>query len=125
VNSVQITFRGMTVSEALAEHIRDEYEALGRYHDRIHSCHVVIEQPHRHKSHGREFQCHITLHVPGRELAVSRGPSDPAQREDPYETVDEAFRAARRMLIAYAQKRHDHAHGPLPEMDEAPMKESA
>jgi ribosomal subunit interface protein len=110
VNRVQITFRGMTVSEALSEHIEDEYEALGRYHDRIHSCHVVIEQPHRHKSQGREFQCHITLHVPGRELAVSRGPSDPTLREDPYETVAEAFRAARRMLIAYAQRRHDHAH---------------
>jgi ribosomal subunit interface protein len=125
VNFVQITFRGMTVSEALAEHIRDEYEALGRYHDRIHSCHVVIEQPHRHRSQGREFQCHITLHVPGRELAVSRGPSDPVRREDPYETVGEAFRAARRMLIAYSQRRHDHAHGPEPESAEPALKESA
>jgi ribosomal subunit interface protein len=124
LNSVQITFRGMAVSEALSVHIQDEYEALGRYCDRIQSCHVVIEQPHRHKSQGRAFQCHITLHVPGRELAVSRGPSDPVKREDPYETVDEAFRAARRMLVAHTQKQHDHAHGPVPAMAEEPTEGS-
>lgn len=108
MNPIQITFRHMTVSDALAEHIEGEYEKLARYFDGIVSGHAVVEQAHRHQSRGRHFQIHLTLRVPGRELVVSKDPSERESREDPYEAVDEAFGAMSRMLKAYADRLQDH-----------------
>ena len=96
MNPAQITFRGMEVSDALTEHIQSEYENLFRFNDRIQSCHVTVEQPHRHKRQGREFQVHLSLKIPGRELAVTRAHEE--NLENPHALVEETFRAARRML---------------------------
>ncbi len=104
MNPIQITFRGMSTSEALSEHIRGEYEALLAVYDRVSSAKVVVEQAHRHQQKGRHFQVHLTLHVPGKELAVTRDPAERETREDAYAAVDEAFRAARRMLEEYADR---------------------
>ncbi len=103
MNPAQITFRGMDVSEALSEHIRDQYEKLFRFNERITSCHVVVEQPHRHKQKGRAFEVRLTLTLPGHEVAVTRGHEE--VQENPYALVDELFKAARRMLTGLAGKR--------------------
>jgi ribosomal subunit interface protein len=104
LNPIQITFRGMEVSEALAEHIRGEYDRLVHVYDRISSAHAVVEQPHRHQQKGRHFQCHLTLRVPGKELVVNRDPAERDAREDAYAAVDETFRAARRMVEEHADR---------------------
>jgi ribosome-associated translation inhibitor RaiA len=105
LNPIQITFRGMTVSEALAGHIEAEYDKLLRLHDRVRSAHAVIEQAHRHHQKGNHFQCHLTVRVPGRDVVVSRTHDDRAERnEDAYAVVDDAFRAARRMLAEHVER---------------------
>lgn len=108
MNPIQVTFRGMTVSEALAAHIQSEYEKLGRVFDRIQSGHAVVEQAHRHHVKGRHFQVHLNVHVPGKEIVVNRDPAERDSREDPYEAVDEAFAAALRQLKSHAERLHDY-----------------
>lgn len=105
MNRIQITFRGMTVSEALAAHIEAEYENLRRFYDRVQSGHAVVEQAHRNHHKGNHFQCHLTLRVPGRELVVSKTHEDREERnEDAYAVVDDTFRAARRMLQEHVER---------------------
>ncbi|MGA9523997.1 MAG: HPF/RaiA family ribosome-associated protein [Myxococcaceae bacterium] len=104
MNPIQITFRGMSTSEALAEHIRGEYDKLVELYHRISSAHAVVEQAHRHQQKGRHFQCHLTLRVPGKDLAVTRDPVDREAREDAYAAVDEVFQIARRMLQEHVEK---------------------
>jgi ribosomal subunit interface protein len=105
--ALQITYRGMESSEALSEHIRDEAGKLEQFFDGIVGCHVVVEEPHRHKHQGNAFHVRLDLHVPGREIVVGR---EPAERTNPdaYAAVAEAFDAARRQLQHYAETVRAH-----------------
>jgi ribosomal subunit interface protein len=100
--ALQITYRGMETSEALSEHIRDQAEKLEQFFDGIVGCHVVVEEPHRHKQHGNNFHVRVDLHVPGKEIVVGRDPGE-RSTEDAYVAVTEAFDAARRQLQHYAE----------------------
>lgn len=105
--ALQITYRGMESSEALSEHIRDEAEKLEQFFDGIVGCHVVVEEPHRHKQQGNAFHVRLDLHVPGREIVVGREPSE-RSTPDAYVAVAEAFDAARRQLQHYAESVRAH-----------------
>lgn len=102
---LQITHRQMETSEALDEHIEAEAEKLERYFDKIMSCRVVVELPHRHQHKGQHFHVVVDLSVPGREIVVGRDPDERVTNEDPYVAVTEAFKAARRQLKDTAQRR--------------------
>ena len=113
---LQITFRGFSSSDALSHVIREEADKLEEFYDRITSCRVVIEQPHRHHRKGKHFHVRIDLTVPGTELVAGRDPADNEGFEDPFVAVTESFRAARRMLQDWAQRRRDvKARGEVPE----------
>jgi cold shock CspA family protein len=101
---LQITFRHMEPSEAMRYLIRDEADKLEELFDRITSCHVTFDQPHRHKSQGNHFRVRIEVKVPGHDIVVSRDPAEHAEHEDPQITVREAFDAARRQLQDVVQK---------------------
>jgi ribosomal subunit interface protein len=98
---LQITYRGMTQSEALSSHIREHLEKLEHFFDGIQGCRVVVDEPHRHKSQGKHFHVLVDLTVPGREIVVGRDPVEHRNFEDPYIAVSEAFEAARRQLERY------------------------
>jgi ribosomal subunit interface protein len=102
---LQITHRQMETSEALDQHIEAEAEKLERYFDKIISCRVVVELPHRHKSKGQHFHVVVDLTVPGREIVVGRDPDERVSHEDPYVAVSEAFKSIGRQLKSQAQKR--------------------
>ena len=97
---VQITFRDMSPSPGIAAHVERRAAKLDTYYDRIVKCHVVVEAPHRHKTHGKRFHVRIDLHVPGRELVVSRNPDD--AKEDAHVAIDDAFADAERVLEDFA-----------------------
>lgn len=101
----EITFRGMSPSEAVEAAVRDRVEWLSRVYGRIQHCHVSIAQPHRHKRHGRRFEVRVTVGVPGRELAITHDPGRGATHEDAYSALADAFDAARRQLQGHAQTR--------------------
>ncbi len=129
ITPVQTTFRNMEGSLALAARIQEEADKLERYYDRITSCRVVVEAPHRHHRHGEPFHVRIELGVPGKQLVVAHEPA--AKHEDQREwhkhlevqgphkdvsvAIRDAFKAIRRQLRDYVHcLRHDvKTHEPI------------
>ncbi len=115
----QTTFRNMPPSEAVAARVQKETEKLGKYFDRITSCAVVIEAPHKHRHHGEPFHVRIELGVPGKELVVTQKPTVrsilkqdtngrvhkaqaiEAPHKDVYIAIRDGFAAVRRQLRDY------------------------
>ena len=61
----QINFRGMEPSPSVEEVVRERIARLGRFHDRITFCAVVIEAPHRHGRQGKLYRVLVDIAVPG------------------------------------------------------------
>ena len=101
---LQITFRDMEPSEAVETKIRERAAKLDEYYDRIMSCRVVVEAPHRHSHQGKLFHVRIDLTVPNGELVVNREPAAHHAHEDVYVAVRDAFNAAQRRLADYARR---------------------
>ncbi len=106
---LQITIRDMEHSDALETHIRDKADKLNEFFDRIMSCRVVVEMPHKHHHQGKQFNVRIDIGVPGSEIVVNRD-----HAEDVYVALRDAFDAAKRQLEDYARKLQGHvkAHAP-------------
>ena len=102
---VQVTFRGLSQSDALESLIREHAEKLDQFYSHIMSCRVVFEAQHRHQHQGKLYHVRIELSVPGQELVVSREQHDNPAHEDGYVVVRDAFQAARRQLEEFAQRR--------------------
>lgn len=113
---LQVTWRGMAESDALATLIRTRFVKLYRFHRRILGCRVLIEQPHHHQHAGEHVRVRIDLSVPGQELVVDREPAEGAAHEDAYVAVREAFNAMRRQLEDYVRVRRGFTktHAPAP-----------
>lgn len=113
----------MPPSDALFSRIQEETDKLGQFFDRITSCHVVVEAPHRHHHRGEPFHIRVALMVPGKELVVSHEPpareaikttgfavrthkQDELQvaHKDAYVAIRDSFAAMRRQL-------QDYVHG--------------
>jgi len=101
---IQISFRDMEPSEAIEAKIRERGAKLDRYYDRIMSCRVVVEAPHRRHHQGKLFHVRVDLTVPNGELVVSREPEDHHSHEDVYVAVRDAFDATQRRLADYARR---------------------
>ena len=113
---LQLTFRNMPPSEAVETHIREKTVKLDLFCDRIMSCRVVVEAPHRRHHKGKLFHVRIDMTVPGAELVVNREPSKRAAHKDVYVAIRDAFGGARRMLQDYTrrQRRQVKLHEALP-----------
>lgn len=96
---LQITIRGIEHSDALETHIRSKADKLDEFFDRIMSCRVVVEVPHKHHHQGKQFTVRIDIGVPGSEIVVNRD-----HAEDVYVALRDAFDAAKRQLEDYARK---------------------
>ena len=112
---VQITFRNMDPSDAIAARIRDRVRKLEEFHDRITRCRVVVEAAkRRHKS--TAYQVHIDVVLPGGEVAVSRDHLDRRPDNDMNVAIRNAFDAIQKQLQARAAKmrREVKTHGAPP-----------
>jgi ribosomal subunit interface protein len=96
---LQITVRNVSLSEAAEDNIRTRAARLDRYFDRIMSCRVVVEAPHRHHRKGLRYNVRIDMTVPGEELVIKREP-----HEDLYVAIRDAFDAAKRQLESYVRR---------------------
>jgi ribosomal subunit interface protein len=101
---LQITFRNMDSSEAIAAKIRERAAKLDRYHDHIMSCRVVVEAPHRHHLRGHLYHVRVDVTVPNGELLVTRDPPQHEAHKDVYVAIRDAFDAAARQLEDYARR---------------------
>ncbi len=125
---LKITFRDMPPSKAVEANIREKAAKLESFYDRIMSCRVIVEAPHRHHHKGKAYQVRIDITVPGGELVINRAPkrlkaaklptvepiekdfseshepSKHAAHEDIYVAIRDAFNAAGRRLQDYARR---------------------
>jgi ribosomal subunit interface protein len=101
-STVQLTLKGMPVSQALKTHVYDKAEKLKRY--RLTHCRIVIELPEKHKHQGKLYAVHIELSVPGKVFAVTR-----KQAEDVYVAVRDAFKVLERQLAEHTSKQDTRA----------------
>jgi ribosomal subunit interface protein len=90
---LQVTYRDMQRSDALDARIRNKAAKLEEFHPGVISCHVVVEERHRHRQQGKQFTVSIDLRVPGHEVVVNRD-----HHEDVYVAARDAFAAAGRKL---------------------------
>lgn len=98
---LQITIRDVEHSEALETRIRNKAAKLEEFFDRIVSCRVVVEMPHKHHHQGKQFNVRIDIGVPGSEIVVNRD-----HDEDVYVALRDAFDAAKRQIEDYSRKIH-------------------
>jgi cold shock CspA family protein len=141
----QVTFRGLTHSDALESDVLERVAWLEQFYAGIVRCRVIVELPHRHRRDGRHFHVRIEITVPGGEpIVISPEPSlhgrlkhvgaDVHRKETEIEAVHryaavairEAFDAARRRLEDVAReqrgavKTHEvPAHGEVVELETA------
>jgi cold shock CspA family protein/ribosome-associated translation inhibitor RaiA len=104
---LEIAFHNMDSSESLERMIREHVERLDKRFGRLIGCRVSVEALHRQHQTGNIYECHIVLSIPGRDLAVSRGPHHAKQHyanPDVRVSVREAFEAAERQLLAYKRQ---------------------
>ena len=118
---LQITFRNVQRSSAVANVIECEMAKLCRFYDRLTSCRVIVEAPNRHHRWGDPFHIRIDLDVPREKIVIKHSPAlrcaiareagrsfkhiEPdVPHKDVYLAVRDAFDAARRRLEAYARR---------------------
>lgn len=100
---LEIEFKSLPSSPALSAVIRGRVAKLERLYDRITSCRVSVEAPHRHQQQGKQYAVHVCLQVPGATLICSRDHQD-AGHDNPYVAVRDAFDAMQRQLEAYLRR---------------------
>ena len=102
---VQITFRKMTPSPYVRARIRERAEKLVRFHDRITTCRVVVEAPHRHHHKGKLYAIAVEVRLPGANLTSHRNPGGHHAHEDIYVAMRDAFDAIERQIQDYARRK--------------------
>jgi ribosome-associated translation inhibitor RaiA len=107
---LQITVRDMEPSMAVEASVRAHAQKLERLCPRLTSCHVTIDSPHRHKTHGRHFRVRIEIGVPGNRFVVDRDPSGDWRNEDAYTALSAAFEHAARQLSDGARRSRSKRH---------------
>jgi ribosomal subunit interface protein len=108
---LQIAFRDVGPSDALAADIRKEAARLDRFCDHIVSCRVSLATVAARQQQGRLYEVHVDVRVPGEELVVTQKHTN----EDAYVAIREAFDVAQRQLEEFVRmqrgevKRHAKA----------------
>jgi ribosome-associated translation inhibitor RaiA len=112
---LQLTFRSMAHSDALAAEVQRRVDDLERLCDRIISCHVVVELAGHHRQHGDRFRVTINVGLPGHELVVNHERSKHENLESAEVVTHRAFEEAARQLEDWVKRRraghHEEAHG--------------
>jgi ribosomal subunit interface protein len=111
---LQLTFRSMVRSDALANHLQQRAERLDLLFDRVISCHVVVELAGHHHRHGDRYQFAINVGLPGHELIVTNPPPDDGTAENAYGAADRAFDEAERQLEHWVTRQRRDRHEARP-----------
>ncbi len=113
---LQITFKEMKHSDAIANQLRERVAWLERFWPQMISCRVVVRGVHqRHHSGSLQYEIGITLRVPGKEIAVSQHPTEAKQHYDLQVAIRDAFDSARREVEDYVRLlRRETKHREVP-----------
>lgn len=102
---LQVSFHNLPHSLTVESAARDAVERLESLFDRIVSCCVVIDQPHRHHRQGNRLLIKVDLKVPGCELVVKREPEDGEESLDLVAVINDAFDDLQRQLEEFLSRR--------------------
>lgn len=97
---LQIAFRDVGQSDALAAEIRKQAARLDRFCDHIVSCRVSLATVAAHKQQGKLYHAHVDVRIPGEELVSTQNHAN----EDAYVAIREAFDVALRRLEEFVRK---------------------
>jgi hypothetical protein len=113
---LQFSFHNVPRSELIETAIREAAARLEGSYDRIMSCRVIVDQPHRHQKEGSPYQVRIDLKVPGAELVVKREPAEHLTLAELDTVIHEAFDDMQRQLDEFLNRRRGYvrAHQPPP-----------
>ncbi len=103
---IQVVFRNMERSDKLEEIVKEKASKMEKLCDRVTSCRVSIEIPHKHHKTGNDYEVTVDLSVPDRKIVVNRTAAGAnGNPGDVYGAIKEAFSATKRQLEDYARKR--------------------
>lgn len=106
---IQIVFRNMDRSDHIEALILEKAGKLDRIYDRITSCRITVEIPHKSQSKGNEHEVTIDIVVPEKKIVTNRTASGHEKSTDiAINAFNDAFGAATRQLEDYARKRRGH-----------------
>jgi ribosome-associated translation inhibitor RaiA len=117
---VLITFRNLEPSPKVEEWVQKEAEKLETFYNRVMSCRVAVEIPHRHHRKGKQCHVRIDLTLPGKEVVIKREPAASSRsrktkselagkvaKTEPHHdlrlVIHDAFKAAGRCVQDYAR----------------------
>jgi len=108
---LEITFRNLDRSEALASFIEEKCAMLEHFYHHIISLHVTVEAPHRRHLKGNAYRVVIEAHVPGKNLVTGKSPGREMRHKNLIAAVNDSFQAMSRQLEDYASiRRGDVKH---------------
>jgi putative sigma-54 modulation protein len=98
---IQITSRHSKASQSLQDTINDELQKLGKYFDKITSCHVILDSEHVEKV------AEITLNTQGHHMVAT------AKAENIGKAFDDALAKVERQLKKLNSKIKNHKSAPV------------
>ena len=106
---LQIHFIGISKRSDIEERVRHAAQKLEKYFDRITSCRVAVEVPHRHHHQGNHYRVSVDLAVPGKTIVVSHEAHQDPAHEEAIVAIRDAFNAALRQLDEHTERLRSHA----------------
>jgi hypothetical protein len=107
----EVTLREVDRTPDVDEAIEAGVEALEETGERITSCRVVVELPHRRHRSGNAVHVTVDVRLPGIEILVNRPPSRSGP-ETPQIAITDAFKTARDRLLERTAKRRESQRRP-------------
>jgi ribosome-associated translation inhibitor RaiA len=105
--SVQITFKGRPVSDAVRLAVRRHTDRLERYCHHIESCGVAITAPDRGGNPEGSYRVSVDLAVPGGEITARSDCPLGHGHEDVYAAIRSAFQIVLQRLEDYVLRVRD------------------
>lgn len=104
---LDIHFEGLPQSDFIEARVREEVDRLEHFFDKIISCKVIIEKPHKHHHKGNQYEVRIFMGLPGDKIvSVDKNPGRNETHEDVYVAIRDSFNAAERQLKNIVNKMH-------------------
>lgn len=96
---LEIIFHDVERSEAVEARVREKFQRIERYFERITHARVVIEAPNRRTVLPKFFHVRIDIGIPGHKpIVVSHEPDDEHAHTDVMLALRDAFAAAQRQV---------------------------
>jgi cold shock CspA family protein len=102
---LQIAFHNLPHSRVIERAIQEAVDRLENSHDRITSCRVIVDKPHRHHKEGNLFQIRIDLKMPGAEMVIKRESDGSLAYSELSLVIQQAFEEMQAQIEEFVNRR--------------------